>query len=580
MYDEAFTLSTGVTDAEVRYTTDGRDPLQTGQVLAGDLEITTTTVLRLWAGRDGVTHDTATATFLFPAHIEDQTPPDDWPTGWQASWDGGPFPADYEIDPDVVALDRDAWLAAFEAAPILSVVLPPESLFDPEIGIHENPKEEGADWERACNVEWFTHADSDGFNEGAGVRMQGGAGRLPDRVSKKSFRLLFKSDYGDTKLRYPVYGDGVEVFDTLVLRGRYNRSWTYHQESGRERAAYMRERYVADILRQDMGYLAPRARHAHLFLNGMYWGVFLVQERPEGDFMAQHLGGVEEDYDAINSGSVVDGDAEAWNELVAAVEAGFTTDEAWAWAQEHVDLVNLADYVLVETFFGNVDWPEKNFYAGRPKTGPWIWFAWDSELTMVSSTDDTMPDLVEGVPGQLFLGLAEQDDFKLLYADRIHRHLFDDGALTYDAIVGRWADLASQVEPVIPAESARWGDNRRDEWGDGDVVYTLEEWAAERDRNSRVYLETRTEKALANYEAGGWYPTLPAPEVVSTSPLELDVPGWAETYYTLDGTDPRLPGGELSPDALLYEGPVDSDGSGLFARAFTGSKWSASLEAD
>ncbi|MCP4809824.1 MAG: hypothetical protein GY913_25400 [Proteobacteria bacterium] len=533
-----------------------------------------TTVVRLVVGTDEAVHDTATVSFLFPGDIGAQVAPDDWPTAWQASYEGGPFAADYEVE----VADAEAFELAFADTPVVSIVLPPEALFDPETGIHEFPMNEGSDWERAASVEWFTRTDTDGFTEPCGLRMQGGAGRYPDRISKKSFRLLWKSEYGETKLRYPVYGDGVESFDSLILRGRYNRSWHYWDAIQRVKSTYMRERYVADIAR-DMGHLAPRGRHAHVFLNGLYWGLYLVQERPEGEYLASHLGGQEEDYDALNSGSPVDGDAETWNLLVAAIEDGFTTDEAWSWAQENVDLVNLADYVLIETFFGNIDWPEKNFYAGRLRDGgQWIWFVWDSELTMVNSTDNTFAELVNGVPGQLFVALGEQDDFRMLFADRVRRHAFNDGELTGDRLVERWYELAAEVRPRVEAESARWGDNRADHWDDGDVTYGLEHWDAERERSVDIYLSTRTGKALTVFEDEGWYPTLPAPEVVTTSPLELDGPGWATWVYTLDGTDPRLPGGELSPDALVYEGPVDSDGTGLFARALSGLKWSASLE--
>lgn len=519
-------------------------------------------------------------TYVFPAAIPDQQAPEDWPTGWQATWEGGPYPADYEIDAAVVDADPAAFLEAFDAAPILSVVLPPEALFDPETGIHEYPKEEGVEWERAASLEWFSRADTEGFTEGCGIRIQGGAGRLPERISKKSFRVLFKSDYGDTKLRYPVYGDGVAEFDSLVLRGRYNRSWHYWDAAQREKAMYLREQYTTDLMR-DMGHLAPRGRVAHLFLNGMYWGIYLVEERPEGDYLAQHLGGDEADYDALNSGALVDGDEEGWNTLVAAVAQGFASDEDWSWAQTHVDLVNLADYVLLQTFMGNIDWPEKNYYVGRLRDGgQWLWFMWDAELTQVNSTDNTLPQLVEGVPGQLFLALGEQDDFRMLFADRIHRHLFNDGVLTGDALTSRWYGMAEGIHPLVPAESARWGDNRATLWDDGDVTYGVAHWESERERAVRVYLSTRTAKALTVYEDEGWYPTLDAPEVVSTSPLTLDFPGWATLYYTLDGTDPRLPGGEVSPDALVYSEPVSGDGSGLFARAHTGSKWSASLELD
>ena len=56
-------------------------------------------------------------------------------------------------------------------------------------------------------------------------------------------------------------------------------------------------------------------------------------------------------------------------------------------------------------------------------------------------------------------------------------------------------------------------------------------------------------------------------------------------YYTLDGTDPRLPGGALSPKATAYAQPIPrAAGQVLKARAVQGEpgtlEWSALLETD
>ena len=50
-------------------------------------------------------------------------------------------------------------------------------------------------------------------------------------------------------------------------------------------------------------------------------------------------------------------------------------------------------------------------------------------------------------------------------------------------------------------------------------------------------------------------------------------------YYTLDGTDPRLPGGKVSDKATAYASPVKPSRSGLlFARAFHEGRWSQPLK--
>jgi len=56
--------------------------------------------------------------------------------------------------------------------------------------------------------------------------------------------------------------------------------------------------------------------------------------------------------------------------------------------------------------------------------------------------------------------------------------------------------------------------------------------------------------------------------------LAMTAPG-LKVYYTLDGTDPRLPGGAISPAAALYAGPVPLTANArAFARAFGTNLWS------
>ena len=50
-------------------------------------------------------------------------------------------------------------------------------------------------------------------------------------------------------------------------------------------------------------------------------------------------------------------------------------------------------------------------------------------------------------------------------------------------------------------------------------------------------------------------------------------------YYTLDGTDPRLPGGSISPKAQLYNSPIAvSAKAQLFARALNSTTWSSPIK--
>jgi hypothetical protein len=571
----------------LRFTTDGTDPSgEWGVDYVGPIPVVTTTVLRLALVLDGVSLWEETHTYVFPADVPTQAAPETWPTEWWLEEDGGPYPADYGMDAQIVDDPRyvDLFPDVFTTLPIASLSLDPEDLFG-EAGIHEHPIERGEEWERSASFELFNYGDSaPDVGVRCGARIQGGAARSADKTPKKSFRVLFKSDYGPSKLEYPVFeGSDVERFDTLVLRSRYNRSWANWQDLQRERSQYVRERFGLDTHRE-MGALASRGQHVHLFLNGLYWGVYLLEERPDGSFHSEHVGGDKDDWDVLNSGEPVDGDRVAWDDMMARVSADLSDPGAYSLVQEVLDVEAFADYMLLNIGMGNIDWPEKNWYAARYRADGELWrfLIWDFELTIVNTTDNLFGVDDADTPGAIFQSLRTNEDFRVLFGDRVQRHIVDGGALGASANIERFASIASMVVPGVVAESARWGDHWRDDRLELTDLYTYDDhWLPEYDRVVDFYLPTRELRLLEQLVDEGLYPAV-APPAAALADDELMVElsaGAGEIYITVDGTDPRAPGGAIGATATAYAAPVPvGKGLELKARVRDDGEWSALVE--
>jgi hypothetical protein len=70
---------------------------------------------------------------------------------------------------------------------------------------------------------------------------------------------------------------------------------------------------------------------------------------------------------------------------------------------------------------------------------------------------------------------------------------------------------------------------------------------------------------------------LQAPKIAANSSgtVEITVPA-GRIHYTLDGSDPRAPGGEVAPEAKLYRGPLNlKAGDRVVARAQQDARWSS-----
>ena len=179
-------------------------------------------------------------------------------------------------------------------------------------------------------------------------------------------------------------------------------------EGQRERALFLRDEWFRDTLRA-AGQQSPDGRFVHLYVNGLYWGIYNPVERPDAAFAADHFGGDEDDYDTMNSGEVVAGDELAWNALLELSKGDMASPEALTAMSERLDLDNLIDYVLVELFIGNQDWPKRNWYASRRREPPgaFRFFAWDGERGLEFIDRETEEPWKWPTPGFLFARLLE-----------------------------------------------------------------------------------------------------------------------------------------------------------------------------
>ncbi|MHC5139442.1 MAG: CotH kinase family protein, partial [Planctomycetota bacterium] len=468
----SLSLTTATPGAVIRYTTDGSEPTETtGQIYSGPISITNTAIIRAVAIDPGhAPGPVKTKTYLSLADIYSQPA---LPAGFPDVWHEG-HPVNYQMYPPVITEYASELNDAFTSIPSLSIVMDMDDLFSQETGIYPNSEERGVDWERPASAELLFGDGSEGFGINCGIRVYGAGSAMPWVNLKHSFRLLFKGDYGPTKLDFPFFDDSpVDQFDTIILRGGSNHCWASREEEyQRDDAEYIRDIFARDTQRA-MGELSSHGNFVHLFLNGVYWGLYNPSERPDAAFLSEHYGGEKEDWDAMNSGEIVDGNREAWNTMMSIAEAGLETQEAYEDIQEYLDVENLVTYMIFNHYIGNLDWAEKNWYAGRlrePGAGFRV-FSWDAELSMFDPDPHEPGDAlsinnldhnVDDTPQRLFHQLRGNEEFRMLYADHLHRHLFNGGALTPNACIDRYSQRVDQLSTAIIGESARWGDQQMD----------------------------------------------------------------------------------------------------------------------
>ena len=538
--DPSLTVSiTSDKGREICYTLDGSEPTVNSTRYTAPLMLTKTTLLRAAEiDADTVVRPITTASYIFISSVLLQSnTPEGYPSEWGKYTDmNGTATADYEMDPEMTSdpILRSNIVQGLKELPILSLVSDKDNFFS-----HENDEERGGiyiftgppvgdatghGWTRPASVELFGGPQNHDFSIGCGMRLHGGHGRLAEKNPKHSFRLIFKEKYGAKTLKYPLFGVGEpKKFDQLVLRCHFGNAWQHWSASNNTKAQYTRDVWARRMQRK-MGWTSVNALYVHLFLNGMYWGLYNIAERVDEQFGKDHLGGTKADIDVVkieedggNHIEASEGDLEAWQLMVqTAAHAGDDTNyyrlqglnadgEKDPELEPLLDIDNFIDYMLINHYGGNTDWDHHNWYAIRRRgldSQGFRFLCWDSELILDNASENVFnKNNGNSFPTGIFRNLLQNDRFARRYLKRAKEVLADDGLLGEQSVREVWDSLYYTIATALYDEAARWGDYRCDvhryNYYDNYQLCTVDgTYMAERNRLLNSYFPVRTENTL------------------------------------------------------------------------------------
>ncbi|WP_289053586.1 CotH kinase family protein [Carboxylicivirga marina] len=638
-YNEPFILNITSPDesAMIYYTLDGSHPAYTDSLLIGNSRTevyidprsiqnraqTPAFIIRACLFKEGYElTQPISRTFIFPNSVRSQSHP------------GGAWPAtsvnnqliDLDISQEVVNDSRYASVfdKALKDIPSISVMTSPDNLFNSLSGIYVNAYQHGIAWERECSFELINSQGDSSVFSNAGIRIRGGFSRSPDNP-KHAFRLFFRDEYGNKELEHSMFGKyGVDSYRKIDLRTAQNYSWSFENS---HKNTFVREVFSRDTQR-DMGRPYTRSNYYHLYLNGMYWGLYQTQERSEANYAEDYLGGEKEEYDVIKvdaaGGYVIeasDGNLDAWQKVYNLCLQGFLSNENYFKLEGKtfdgqssediealVDIDNLIDYMLIIFYTGNFDAPisknfgndsPNNYYAIKNRadsTKGFVFFVHDAEHSMLDIAEDrvnlgsdvSVSHFAKFNPHWLHEKLKGNKEYRLRFADRALLHLEGTGVLTTAMVQKRFLERVDQIKDAIIVESARWGDSKRTN------SYTKDDdWVPEINNVIYNYVSKRTEVVIEQLKIADLYSSLMAPNIKRNGSIltksnyaltdrlqvELSNPNPSgHIYYTIDNHDPREIGGSVSPAAeriITSETLQINQSTIIKSRVYDKGKWSA-----
>ncbi len=467
----------------------------------------------------------------------------------------------------------------------------------PPWGTYANYFMRGGDWERPAHLELFQNSTR-AYQTGLGVRIHGGGSRS---IPMKSLRLYFRSDYGDSGMLYPIFGEGNDAdFNRLLLR---NSGQDFYLRSTMFRDAFMQQ------LAGDLNFSTQDYRAAVVFLNGEYWGIHNFRERFDRHYFERVFDVPEGELDYLEGDSEIkegnNADHIALMEFIRVND--LSIEENYDYVISQFDPDNLLDYFITQIFIRNTDWPGNNFdywrYTGEPdpvvpeKDGRWRYLLFDTDYGFGHNLNGgsydhntlefaTLPDGT-GWPNpewstRLLRSLLENQQFQTMFITRFSDLLnttFREGrainlinemsahiAPEMQRHIDRWQKLASIPQWEVHLEAMREfalkrPDYQREHIQDffelGDLVET--EISISTPFSGAVLLNT-IRLSEADGTAFPWSGTY-----FSGKPMRLEAesqPGYSFTHWLIDGEPEEDPILTLSPEADLAIEAVFEETSG------------------
>jgi len=430
---------------EIRYTTDGTEPVATSQLYTSPIWIGKTTNVRAKLFCDG---------YLSPRSTTHS----------------------------YISLGRDMIM------PVVSMVTVGDYFYSRDKGIYNeynngtvNNQSYRQDWRRPVNVEIFmSQGEGSVINQLCETRVKGGASR---GAALKSLVVYANKRFGTKRLEcefFPEDAPGRTDWKSIELRNSGN-DFDY---------LYFRDALIQRNMGRNADLDWQPYRPAILMINGEYKGMLNIRSRTNEDYVYTLYDG-EEDIDMFeNWWELKEG---TWDNYNAFKEFYSGTGQTYDEFEKRMDTGEFANLMIMELFHNNLDFPGNNIVMWRPRAegGRWRWIAKDTDFglglydrTYAYKTFDWLHDnnfdkdnawANKPEHTRLFRRLMDVREFRDMFVDRCAVYM---GDFLNGRVIGAEIDaMSSAIKPEYTRHRALfnpWWPNYDEE------VRKAKQWATDR----------------------------------------------------------------------------------------------------
>ncbi len=324
-------------------------------------------------------------------------------------------------------------------------------------GMYGNYSQSGPLWERPVIVEAYDPGGAIEFQSGMGIRIGGQARGQP----MHALDFYARSEYGSSHIKHDLFDDGQTSFEKFKLRAGGS-TW-YSCLIGDD---------IFQRLVQPLGLDVQRSRPTVLFLNGEYWGMYMLRDIYSKQYLAEKHGldaTEEEDLDFYVNTKYDSGDGLHYASLLAQLDAATSgktaalSDADLASAATMMDMENFIDYsaamhcFLAQIYPDNHNdkrWRLRSGGGTGAKDGRWRWLVIDGDQLLGTGTGGQADKIFENVYGPAGY-LVWNASFRISFLNRIADIM--NTILKPAYAIPKIRELTLPMLQELPYHIARWG---------------------------------------------------------------------------------------------------------------------------
>ena len=299
------------------------------------------------------------------------------------------------------------------------------------------------------------------------MRMDGGAGGSRSHP-QHSFRLSFTHGaFGDKPIAFPLLPDRPN-------RAQYSDIYLRNGSNQYLNLPYKDASQVRMMSEGSANYYSSY-RPVSVYINGAYFGLYELREKFNQEYFEQHDNATRDSIELLSLSywynlvlRAVEGDVDNfWSDYSNFNALDPSSPTYWQEADQYFDLKHYTDYIIAESWMGNVDWPGNNIkiYRSDASQKRWRFALIDLELSMqpngwTNCTDNHIAYMMGQSEDNPYINIWKQSIENLTYRNYFINRFADQMNTSYrqEQLLATEQAFYESMLPEMPLQFARWGD--------------------------------------------------------------------------------------------------------------------------